>query len=122
LLGYALLVTIRIRWKARRLPVETASFFITSSNALIASQVAFLIGGAFAAEALNEVNWFVFALVAALDRLYRDAHAAAQSPDACAQREVAQQPVRWRPAAAAWRTRHSLIALGRVAPSVTARR
>jgi putative inorganic carbon (hco3(-)) transporter len=80
LIIYAFWITLRVRFKARGLPAETGKFFITSSNALIASLVAFAIGGAFAAEMLNELNWFIFGLVAALDRLSQNAHAAAAIP------------------------------------------
>jgi O-antigen ligase len=80
LLSYAFWITVRVRFKARRLPAETAKFFVTSSNALIASLVAFAIGGAFAAEMLNELNWFIFGLVAALDRLSQKAHSATTVP------------------------------------------
>lgn len=74
LLAYSLFITIRVRFQANRLSDESRTFFVTTSNALIASQVAFIVGGIFAAEALNEVNWFAFALVASLDRLSREAH------------------------------------------------
>jgi probable O-glycosylation ligase (exosortase A-associated) len=80
LIGYGFWTALRIRRGARRLPPEQGRFFLSTSNALVASLTAFAIGGAFAAEALNELNWFTFALIAALDRLSRNAHAAVSSP------------------------------------------
>lgn len=82
LIAYSLWITIRVRWRAKLLPIASRRFFDTSANALIASLIAFAIGGAFAAEALNELNWFSFGLVAALDRLSQDAHRAAVAPAA----------------------------------------
>ena len=46
-----------------------ARFYSTFANGLMASIVAFLVGGAFLAQALNDLNWMTFALVAILDRL-----------------------------------------------------
>jgi probable O-glycosylation ligase (exosortase A-associated) len=100
LLAYAFWLTVRIRWKARRWAGDTGRFFVTSSNALIASQVAFMIGGAFNAEALNEVNWFVFGLVASLDRLAKEANVVAKQPAEDVRRQE-PQALRWRPVAAA---------------------
>jgi hypothetical protein len=39
------------------------------SNALIASMVGFLIGGAFLSAALNDITWLTFGLIASLDRV-----------------------------------------------------
>jgi probable O-glycosylation ligase (exosortase A-associated) len=73
LIAYSFWVSIRIRWRSKRLQEDERRFFVSTSNALIASLTAFAIGGAFNAEALNELNWFTFALVAALDRLFAKA-------------------------------------------------
>ena len=40
-----------------------------SANALLVSLVAFIVGGSFIALSLNDLTWYTFALVAALDRL-----------------------------------------------------
>ena len=76
---WALWVAFRIRRKAMR--TETLNpgdrrLFVSASTGLIASMVAFLVGGAFVAMALNDLTWISFALVAALDRLFQQATAA----------------------------------------------
>jgi probable O-glycosylation ligase (exosortase A-associated) len=50
---------------------ETRRFYTVAANALIASEVAFLVGGAFLAQALNDLNWMMVAFTASLDRLFR---------------------------------------------------
>jgi len=107
LLGYAFWITLRVRRRAGSLPPEARRFFFTTSNALAASLVAFAIGGAFAAEALNELNWFTFALVACLDRISRDAVAAA-NPSSPVVQPAKSSPADWRPAKIAAQTGTSL--------------
>jgi probable O-glycosylation ligase (exosortase A-associated) len=78
LFGFSLLTTWRIRRRAlssEAYPAESRRFFYTSANGLIASMVAFLVGGAFISLALNDLTWLTFALVAALDRLAKQEQA-----------------------------------------------
>ena len=60
---------IRQRAKTHAIPEDERYFLIASANALIVSIVGFLVGGAFIALSLNDLTWYTFALVAALDRL-----------------------------------------------------
>jgi putative inorganic carbon (HCO3(-)) transporter len=71
LFAYAIYVALRVRARSRRpsMPPQVRYFLFTSANALLASMVGFLVGGAFIALALNDLTWLTFALVAALDRL-----------------------------------------------------
>jgi O-antigen ligase len=48
---------------------EDGVFVWKMASALAASMAAFVVGGTFIALALNDLTWFTFALVAALDRL-----------------------------------------------------
>ena len=77
LVAFFLAFRVRHRSRDERLAPELKRLFFTCSNALIASMVGFLIGGAFIALALNDLTWLTFALVAALDRLSSQAIAAA---------------------------------------------
>jgi putative inorganic carbon (hco3(-)) transporter len=77
--GWALWVAFRIRRNAMRSETLTPGdqrLFVSASTGLIASMVAFLVGGAFVAMALNDLTWISFALVAALDRLFKQVSAA----------------------------------------------
>ena len=67
--AFTLTARIRARSRAAHLTPDDKRFLWTSANALIASMVAFLVGGAFVALAYNELTWITFALVASLDRL-----------------------------------------------------
>jgi probable O-glycosylation ligase (exosortase A-associated) len=72
LLG-SMLLTFLIRqralsWKDRP---EDRHFYRSLADGLLASQVAFYVGGSFASQALSELTWFTFAMVAATDRLSR---------------------------------------------------
>lgn len=71
LLAYACFCALRIRRRGLTpgLAAEDARLFITAGNALLASTVAFIVGGAFVAMALNDLTWLTLALVAALDRI-----------------------------------------------------
>jgi probable O-glycosylation ligase (exosortase A-associated) len=82
LLFYSLWVAFKVRSRAKRdeLPAEMRHFLFTSANALIASMIAFIVGGSFLSQALNDLNWLTFSLAAALDLVSRDALAAAQAP------------------------------------------
>ncbi len=91
--GWALWVSFRIRRSAMRsetLPPDERRLFVSASTGLVASMVAFLVGGAFVAMALNDLTWISFALVAALDRLFRQA-GAASAPRAAS--ETSRVPV-----------------------------
>lgn len=85
---YALYLCVKVRFAAQRVPGlsdEVRSYYTTVSVALAASMIAFLVGGAFIAVATNDLTWFVFAAVAAMDRLFaREARAAVP---------IVQQPV-----------------------------
>lgn len=71
LFGTAFFLTLRARSRSAdaRRPAASQHVLFTTSNALTASMVGFLVGGSFIAAALNELTWFTFAAVAALDRL-----------------------------------------------------
>lgn len=72
LFTYAFVAALRVRRFGRRfqgLSPGEASFYVTTANALIVSMAAFVVGGAFVALALNDLTWYTFAVVAALDRL-----------------------------------------------------
>jgi hypothetical protein len=81
---YAFLACLRIRLRARHVGLGEPErhFYETMANALIASMVGFIVGGAFIALALNDLTWLTFALVAALDRLSARDVAAVASEDA----------------------------------------
>jgi putative inorganic carbon (HCO3(-)) transporter len=62
--------------RARRISITTPDlsederrFFFIAGNALVVSMVAFVVGGAFIALALNDLTWYSFAIVAAVDRM-----------------------------------------------------
>ena len=69
LIAFMLVFRIRRRSRDPRLSKEDAAFLLTMGNAMMASIVGFLIGGAFASAALNDLTWLTFGLVAALDRI-----------------------------------------------------
>ena len=60
LIAYAFWITLRVRKRSRLLSQNDSRFFLTSANALLASLTVFAVGGAFAAEMMNELNWFTF--------------------------------------------------------------
>jgi probable O-glycosylation ligase (exosortase A-associated) len=78
----ALFLALRLRLRARRVepPTQTSRFFFTTSNGLIVSMVAYLVGGTFVSMPLNDLTWLTFALVASLDRLAVELCPAAVSP------------------------------------------
>jgi probable O-glycosylation ligase (exosortase A-associated) len=73
LFGYAIFVCLRVRKRAGRFvdsPADSA-FDVNCSDALLASMVAFIVGGAFIALSLNDLTWMTFAMVASLERINR---------------------------------------------------
>jgi probable O-glycosylation ligase (exosortase A-associated) len=70
---YAIRTAWRVRrWvRDRRIPAAYARFYRTAADSLIASMIAFVVGGSFIALALNDLTWLTFALTASLDRLAR---------------------------------------------------
>jgi hypothetical protein len=60
---------VRARALGEHVSAETSKLLFTMANGLMASMVAFLVGGTFIALALNDVTWLTFALVASLDRI-----------------------------------------------------
>ena len=110
LLGYAFWITLRVRKRSRRIGQAEGRFFFTNANALMASLAVFAVAGAFAAEMLNELNWFTFGLVASLDRLSRSAVAASDLGPPVAQPQQTTQ-TGWRPEGAAARTGTSVAAI-----------
>lgn len=69
----AILLSLRIRafGKTSGLPPDEARFYTTTGNALVVSMVAFIVGGAFIALMNNDITWYTFGMVAAVDRLVR---------------------------------------------------
>lgn len=77
--SWALWLLFRIRRNAVHSPTltpENRRLLVSASSGLVASMVAFLVGGGFVAMALNDLTWISFALVAALDRLFQQVNAA----------------------------------------------
>ena len=71
--SFYVLLRIRARSKEVMLDGKLKKFFLTYSNAIMASMVTFLVGGAFYEFAHNEITWLTFILVAVLDRMSRAA-------------------------------------------------
>jgi putative inorganic carbon (HCO3(-)) transporter len=69
LLFYSILVAFRVRSRSKiqSIPNELQNFLRTSSNAMMASILGFVVGGAFIALSINDLTWLIFALIAALD-------------------------------------------------------
>ena len=82
LLLYSLRTCFRVRRLAKHqaLDADTQRFFFTTSNALIASMAAFLVGGTFLSELVGDLNWFIFGLVAAFDLIGKRAISPAVQP------------------------------------------
>jgi O-antigen ligase len=77
--AYSLLALWRIRRQAldgRFGDPEKDQFFLSIASALFASTIAFLVGGSFLGQALNDLNWFTYAIVAAVQRAAIDLRAA----------------------------------------------
>jgi putative inorganic carbon (HCO3(-)) transporter len=69
--GYSLFALWRIRRQAIAGAFgdpEKDRFFLTIGGALFASTAAFLVGGSFLSQALNDLNWLTFAIVGAVQR------------------------------------------------------
>jgi len=85
---YAFLTCLKMKHRttASRFSRETARFFDTSANALLASMTAFLVGGAFIELALNDLTWLTFGMVTSLQLLHKAAmsEVAATRPDTVA--------------------------------------
>lgn len=62
-------------WRIRRcggtkgLEPDEARFYTTTGNALIVSMAAFIVGGGFIALVNNDLTWYTFGIVAAVDRI-----------------------------------------------------
>jgi probable O-glycosylation ligase (exosortase A-associated) len=100
---YAFVVAFRVRRIARLpgLPQASAHFLMTTSTALLASMVGFLVGGSFIALALNDLTWLTFSLVASLDRLSKQLSARTTERPLQVHPMFAPRPVPgYRPAAA----------------------
>jgi probable O-glycosylation ligase (exosortase A-associated) len=71
LFGYAFILAFRVRRRARKGDIsdDERLTYLTSANAIIASMVAFLVGGSFVSMTLNDLTWVTFGLLAALDRI-----------------------------------------------------
>ena len=102
LLAYTLICAWRIRRRGLRedLDPQDARLFLTAGTAFLASIVAFAVGGAFVAMALNDLTWISFALVAALDRI--SAQVCAEASDKARRgsapaHSVLAPPMTWRP-------------------------
>lgn len=67
------LIRLRRDAMSARLASDARKFQLGAANALLASTVAFLVGGNFLSMAYNDLTWVTFGLVAALDLLSRDA-------------------------------------------------
>jgi putative inorganic carbon (HCO3(-)) transporter len=82
LLLYSVWTCFRVRRLAKHpaLDADTQRFFFTTSNALLASLAAFLVGGTFLAEVLSDLNWFIFGLIAALHLIGKRSVNRAQQP------------------------------------------
>jgi probable O-glycosylation ligase (exosortase A-associated) len=67
----AVVFLLRVRSRAAHSALDEGDrrFLLIAANALIASLVAFVVGGTFNSLLINELNWYTFALVAALDRI-----------------------------------------------------
>lgn len=81
LIGISLTLAFRARRASSRAPGLTPDerrFLFTCANALIASTAAFVAGGSFVSQLLNDLNWITFALVASFDRVSRQILAEAE--------------------------------------------
>jgi O-antigen ligase len=78
LFGYSYKVLFRVRKIAadERMPSDASRFYFTVANAFIVSQTAFFVSGSFYSAAHNDLTWYNFGFVAALDILARIEHQA----------------------------------------------
>ncbi|MGD9894818.1 MAG: O-antigen ligase family protein [Vicinamibacterales bacterium] len=79
LLGWSIRLLFRVRARGRNpdYSVDERRMYTALANGAIASIVAFLVGGATISLALNDMTWFTFGSVVALDRLKLEQHAPA---------------------------------------------
>jgi len=101
---YAFAAAFRIRRISRLpgLPADSSHFLLTTSTALLASMVGFLVGGSFIALMLNDLTWLTFSLVAALDRIARQMAAEANERAKQTRPAITPRPFQgFRPAVAA---------------------
>jgi O-antigen ligase len=71
--GYAMATCLRIRYRAGRashLTPDDRRFYVAISTGFAASMVAFIVGGAFIALAINDLTWMTFAGVAAMHQRF----------------------------------------------------
>jgi probable O-glycosylation ligase (exosortase A-associated) len=82
LFAFAFFACIRVRVRARRsiLQPDERTFLRSAAAGLMASMVAFIVGGSFLAIALNDITWLTFSLVAALDRISKQMVSRAAEP------------------------------------------
>ena len=66
---------VRRRARAPGLEPRRAAFLRTTADGLIVSMLAFIVGGSFLSLAVNDLTWLIFGIVAALDRVSRQAAA-----------------------------------------------
>ena len=92
LLIAAVIALFRVRKRAQNaaLSQDLRRLYFTLSNGMLASMVAFLIGGAFISMALNDMTWLTIGAVIAIDRL---SHASEQAvSEGCAPAPDAARP------------------------------
>jgi putative inorganic carbon (HCO3(-)) transporter len=93
---YAFIVAFRVRRFGGRsgLAPDEARFYTTTGNALIVSMTAFLVGGAFIALVNNDLTWYTFGIVAAVDRIARARQKELEPPLPRVSTEIALPPRR----------------------------
>lgn len=85
---YSMVLGFRIRKRSKHpaLAPDVGLFMVTYANGMMASMAGFVVGGAFIALAVNDITWYSFALLAALDLISKR-----QLADAL--RDAEQRPV-----------------------------
>lgn len=73
LLGTAFWTGGKVFFRSRRMVGSEAHFFRTMSTGIVASLSGFVVGGSFVSLAYNDLTWLLFAALAALDRVSRQA-------------------------------------------------
>lgn len=106
LLLYSIVCALRIRRRSTmpNLDPADARLFLTAANGLIASTMAFVIGGAFVAMALNDLTWMLLSMVASLDLISARACEQASSTVPQPVVSVGVRSIAWQPRrqGAAW--------------------
>jgi putative inorganic carbon (HCO3(-)) transporter len=72
--------------------VRERQFLFTTSNAILASMVGFIIGGSFIALSLNDLSWLTFGLLIALDRISNSAETSVEETEAELAPELNSRP------------------------------